>query len=170
MVPTRSSSLALEAPWHWLSLTVDGRTGSFRVPQNSLRMLDPVLARPSFWGISDVMALCVFLTCFSVREVIPKISLVPCIKKTMGQWQTSVSFTVLNEHKEIIEIYLFAVTQPRQLPIAFLSWYIKKKCKILWLFTNPQLHRYQKKASTGSARWLSRMMAQLPSLVTQSIQ
>lgn len=73
------------------------------------------------------MALCVFLTCFSVREVIPKISLVPCIKKTMGQWQTSVSFTVLNEHKEIIEIYLFAVTQPRQLPIAFLSWYIKKK-------------------------------------------
>lgn len=76
-----------------------------------------------------MMALCVFLTCFSVREVIPKISLVPRIKKTMGQWQASVSFTVLNEHKEIIKIYLFAVTQSRQLPIAFLSWNIKKNAR-----------------------------------------
>lgn len=55
-------------------------------------------------------ALCVFLTGFSVRGVIPKISLGPHIKKTTGQWQTSVSFTVLNERKEIIEIYLFAAT------------------------------------------------------------
>lgn len=72
-----------------------------------------------------MMAFCVFLTGFSVRRVIPKISLGPHIKKTTGQWRTSISFAVLNEHKEIIEIYL-PVTQPPQSPIALLSWNIKK--------------------------------------------
>lgn len=61
---------------------------------------------------------------------------------------------VQRDHWNIPVCSYSATTTPHSLLVLE---YQKKKCKILWLFTNPQLHRYQEKPAQGqqdgSAGW-----------------
>lgn len=75
---------------------------------------------------------------------------------------------VQRDHWNIPVCSYSATTTPHSLLV--LEYQKKKKMQDSMTFHQPSAAQIPRKASTGSARWLSRMMAQLPSLVTQSIQ